>query len=173
MEPHTQEGAGPSPAAAPQAPETQKPQKERSGRVFDLVADGRGAMVNGALFTLYAAVSLVFSVRAEPNSVWFYVFYFLTFLAVFQGGTIVLRQCLHLFPKSTVRVEVLGKALRITRRNGGEIELIRDIDYTRRKNTLVLQGKTHDNQAYSEVIRQGTLPDGDLDTLVNALKRFR
>jgi len=147
---------------------------KRRGRSFALVADRKGALVNGSLYTLYAVASLVFAVRAEAASMWFYVFYFLTFLALFQGGTIVLRQCLHLLPKSTVRLDVVGKTLTVTNRKGVETEITREIDYTRRKNTVILQGKTHDNQNYSEVIREGALEEGtNLDALVSALKRFR
>ncbi len=153
--------------------EPPKGQDKRRGKSFELVADTKGAMVNGAIFAVYAIVCMTISIRSEPNSMWFYIFYFLTFMAVFQGGTIVLRHCLHLFPKSTVRLDIVGKMLRITRKNGTELELTRDIDYTRRKNTLVLQGKTHDNQSYNEVIREGAMADGNLDTLVSALKRFR
>ncbi len=150
-----------------------KGQDKRRGKSFVLVADNKGAMINGAIYSVYAVVGMTIAFRSEPNSVWFYVFYFLAFLAVFQGGTIVLRHCLHLFPKSTVRLDIAGKMLRITRKNGTEMELTRDIDYTRRKSTLILQGKTHDNQSYNEVIREGAMADGNLDTLVSALKRFR
>jgi len=146
---------------------------KRRGRSFELVADRKGAMINGGLYSLYAVASLVFAVRADANSMWFYVFYFLTFLAVFQGGTIVLRQCLHLLPKSTVRLDVVGKSFKVTNRKGEETEISRDIDYTRRKSTVILQGKTHDNQSYSEVIREGALDGTNLDALVSALKRFR
>ncbi len=165
--PSSEPSAAPDPSAAPVQ------EKRRGGKSFTLVADTKGAMVNGALFTLYAVVFLVFSVRAEPNTTWFYGFYFLTFMAVFQGGTIVFRQCLHMFPKSTVRIDIAGKILKVTRKNGSTVEVSREVDYTRRKNTLILQGKTHDNQNYNEVIREGAMADGDLDALVKALKRFR
>ena len=159
-------------AAAATSPETAK--DKRRGRSFELVADRKGAMINGAIYTFYAVVSLALAVRAEAESIWFYVFYFLTFLALFQGGTIVLRHCLHLLPKSTVRLDVVGKTLKVTNRKGEETEISREIDYTRRKNTVVLQGKTHDNQSYNEVIREGALEEGtNLDALVSALKRFR
>jgi len=162
-----------APAVESSSPQESAAQDKRKRKSFALVADTKGAMINGGLYAFYAVVCLVFSVRADAASMWFYVFYFLTFLALFQGGAIVLRHCLHLTPKATVRIDVVGKSLRITQRNGSEIELSRDIDYTRRKNTLILQGKTHDNQSYSDVIREGAMGDSNLDSLAGALKRFR
>ena len=155
----------PAPQAAPEQP-------KRRGRYFELGVDSKGAMVQGGLYSLYTIVCLMVAVKAEPNSIVFYAAYFLTFLWVFQGGTIVLRQCLHVTPKSAVALEIIGKTLHVTRKNGSTVELTRDIDYTRKKNALILQGNTHDNQKFGEVIREGTLADG-LDPLVSALKKFR
>lgn len=147
--------------------------RPKGGKVFELIPDTRGAQVNGAVFLAYAAVSLTLAIRAHPNSVWFYAFYFLFFLALFQGATTVARHCLHRTPKALVRVEILGKKLRLVRRNGTETELTRNIDYTRRKRVLVLQGSTHDNQKASEVVRAGAMKEGEFDALVNSLKKFR
>lgn len=155
--------AAPAPAA--------KGKKERG---FDLVPDKRGAAINGVLYALYAAVSVYIAMLvAEPNTVWFYVFYFLFFLAIFQGYTVVVRQCLLMTPGSPVRIEVVGRKARVTRRNGDVAEITRDGDYTRRKGVLVLQGKTHDNQKVNEVIRKGALGDDGFEALVEALKRIR
>jgi hypothetical protein len=144
------------------------------GRAFELGSDRRGAGINGALYGVYAVVSLYLAVfLAQPNSVWFYAFYFMFFLAVFQGFTVVARHCLHLTPKSVVRLEVVGKKLRLGRKNGDAVELTRDVDYTRRKGILVLQGRTHDNQKINEVIREGTLGAEAFESLVTSLKRFR
>jgi hypothetical protein len=157
-----------APAAAPAPP---KGKRERS---FDLAPDKRGAAINGALYMLYAAVSIYIAVGvAQPNTIWFYVFYFMFFLAVFQGYTIVIRQCLLMSPKSPARVEVVGRRIRITRRNGDTAEVTQDADYTRRKSVLVLQGKTHDNQKVNEVVRKGSLGDASFEALVDALKRVR
>jgi hypothetical protein len=38
---------------------------------------------------------------------------------------------------------------------------------------LVVQGKTHDNQKVSEVIRAGSVDADRFEALVSALKRFR
>jgi hypothetical protein len=150
------------------------PARTKGERSYPLGPDSRGAAINGGLYTLYAVASLYLAVGvAEPNTPWFYVFYFMFFLAVFQGFTVVGRHCLHKTPKSVVRVDVVGKRLRLTRKNGTEVELTRDVDYTRRKSVLVIQGKTHDNQKVSEVIRAGTLDADAFEALVAALKRFR
>ena len=164
--PATAGGEAPAPAqGAPRA---------KGDRGFDLGPDRRGAWVNGGLYTLYAAVSLYIAMGvAEPNTPWFYVFYFLFFLALFQGYTVVVRQCLHLTPKSPVRVAVVARKIRLTRRSGEELEITRDADYTRRKGVLVIQGKTHDNQKVSEVIRKGALGDETFEALVAALKKVR
>jgi len=146
---------------------------KKRGKSFTLINDTKGATVNSAMFVIYAVICLTISLRAEPNTLWFYVFYFLTFLAVFQGGTIVLRHCLHILPKSVVMIDIVGKVIRVTRKNGSVIDITREVDYTRRKNMLVIQGQTHDNQKLNEVIRESALPDGELDKLVSALKRFR
>jgi hypothetical protein len=144
------------------------------GRSFVLVPDRRGAAINSGLYVLLAAVSLYVAVRlAEPNSVRFYVLYFVFFLALFQGFTVVARHCLHRTPKSVVRIDIVGKKVRVTRRSGAVDEITRDLDYTRRKGVLVLQGKTHDNQKVSEVIRAGALEGDAFENLVTALKRFR
>jgi hypothetical protein len=162
--------AGVADAPAPAAP----PAKGRRERAFALGPDKRGAAINGALYTLYAVVSVYIAVLvAPPKSVWFYVFYFLFFLAIFQGYTVVVRQCLLMSRKSPARVEVMGKKVRVTRRNGDELDLVRDLDYTRRKSVLVLQGKTHDNQSVNEVIRKGSLGDEGFEALLEALKRIR
>lgn len=159
--------------APPRPPAAPSPKGKRE-RAFDLAPDKRGAAINGALYTLYAAVSIyIATLVAQPNTLWFYVFYFLFFLALFQGYTVVVRQCLLRTPKSPVRVEVVGKKARVTRRNGETVELTRDADYTRRKGMLVLQGKTHDNQKVNEVIRKGSLGDDGFEALVEALKRIR
>jgi hypothetical protein len=163
----------PATVADAPAPAAQ-PAKSRRERSFDLGPDKRGAAINGVLYTLYAAVSIYIAMLvAQPNTLWFYVFYFLFFLAVFQGYTVVLRQCLLMSPKSPVRVEVVGRKARVTRRNGETAEITRDADYTRRKGVLVLQGKTHDNQKVNEVIRKGSLGDDGFEALVEALKRIR
>jgi len=151
-----------------------EPARTKGERSFPLGPDSRGAAINGGLYALYAVASIYLAVGvAEPNTPWFYVFYFMFFLAVFQGFTVVGRHCLHKTPKSVVRVDVAGKRLRLTRRNGTEVELTRDVDYTRRKSVLVIQGKTHDNQKVSEVIRAGTMDADAFEALVAALKRFR
>ncbi|MFQ5507898.1 MAG: hypothetical protein ACE5FN_01030 [Leptospirillia bacterium] len=146
---------------------------KRRNKLFTLVPDTRGAAVNGAIYACYATVSLGIALFAEANSLWFYAFYFLFFLSAFQGVTIVFRHCLHMMPKSPVSVEIVSKHLRISLKNGKVLELTRDIDYTRKKNLLVLQGKTHDNQGVSEVIRKAAMAEGDFDALLTALKRFR
>lgn len=161
------------PVAAPASPAAQ-PAKGKRERDFTLAPDKRGAAINGVLYVLYAAVSIyIATVVAQPNTVWFYVFYFLFFLAVFQGYTVVVRQCLLMSPKSPARVEVVGRKARVTHRNGETLELTQDADYTRRKGVLVLQGKTHDNQKINEVIRKGSLGDDGFEALVDALKRIR
>jgi len=157
-----------APAPAQGAP------RAKGDRRFTLGPDRRGAWVNGGLYALYAIVSLYIAVGvAEPNTPWFYVFYFLFFLAVFQGYTVVVRQCLHLTPRSPVQVAVAARRIRLTRKNGEELEITRDADYTRRKSVLVIQGKTHDNQKVSEVIRKGALGDEAFEALVAALKKVR
>jgi hypothetical protein len=160
-----------APAPRPAPAEPAKGKRERS---FVLAPDKRGATINGALYVLYAAVSIyIATLVAPPKSVWFYVFYFMFFLAVFQGYTVVVRQCLLMSAKSLARVEVAGRKVRITRRSGEEVELTQDLDYTRRKGLLVLQGKTHDNQKVNEVIRKGSLGDDGFEALLEALKRIR
>jgi len=155
-------------------PEAPKPQSRRGTKSFDLGPDNRGATINGVLYAVYAAVSVyVAAVVAEPNSTWFYVFYFLFFLAAFQGFTVVARHCLHLTPKAPVRIEIEGKKVRLTTRKGDQLDLTRDLDYTRRKDILVLQGRTHDNQKVSEVIRKGALGEEAFEALITALKRVR
>lgn len=162
--------AGVADAPAPAA----QPAKRGRERAFDLAPDRRGALINGALYALYAVVSIYIAMLvAPPKSVWFYVFYFMFFLALFQGYTVVVRQCLLMSPKSPARVEVAGKKVRLTRHNGAELELVRDLDYTRRKSVLVLQGKTHDNQKVNEVIRKGSLGEEGFEALLEALKRIR
>jgi len=156
------------------APPVRPEPRGKKERRFDLAPDKRGAAINGVLYVLYAAVSVYIAMLvAQPNTVWFYVFYFLFFLAVFQGYTVVVRQCLLMTPKSPVRVEVVGRKARVTRRNGETVEITQDGDYTRRKGVLVLQGKTHDNQKVNEVIRKGSLGDEGFEALVEALKRIR
>lgn len=150
------------------------PQPRRGGKSFELGPDNRGATINGALYAIYALVSLyIAAFVAEGNTTWFYVFYFLFFLALFQGFTVVGRHCLHLTPRSPVGVEIEGRKLRLNRRKGDTVELTRDVDYTRRKDILVLQGRTHDNQKVSEVIRKGALGEERFEALIAALKRFR
>jgi len=166
--------APPAPAGQPSGADQPSGGERGKGRVFDLVPDKRGAAINGGLYALLAAVSLYVAVLvAEPNSVRFYVLYFVFFLALFQGFTVVVRHCLHRTPKSVVRIEIAGKKVRVTRRNGDVAELTRDVDYTRRKQVLVLQGQTHDNQKVSEVIRAGALEGDAFENLLAALKRFR
>ncbi len=163
----------PEPTVDEAAPEVAA-SKDKNRRQWDLQVDHKGAQINTALYLIYTVVCLLLAIKAEAASLWFYVFYFLTFLAIFQGGTIVLRHCFHKTPKATVALELIGKkAVHMHLKNGSTIELSRDIDYTRKKGSLILSGKTHDNQSYSEVIRQGALPEGELDRLVQALKRFR
>jgi hypothetical protein len=150
------------------------PERAKGVKTFPLGPDTRGAAINGALYAVYAVASIYLAMGvAEPNTPWFYVFYFMFFLALFQGFTVVGRHCLHKTPKSVVAVEVAGKKLRLTRRNGDQVELTRDVDYTRRKSVLVVQGKTHDNQKVSEVIRAGSVDADRFEALVSALKRFR
>ncbi|MDH4229111.1 MAG: hypothetical protein OEW11_05095 [Nitrospirota bacterium] len=147
--------------------------KSRRGNSFELVPDTRGAALHGGLYTLYIAAALVMALRSETGSVWFYVFYFLACFLTFQVVTIVLSQCMHGTPRALVRLEVVGRVLRLTRKNGSTMDLTRDVDYSRRGKVLVVQGRTHDNQRASEVVRQGALPDGGFDELVQALKKFR
>jgi len=162
------------PAAVADAPAVRPEPRGKKERSFALAPDKRGAAINGALYVLYAAVSIyIATLVAPPKSVWFYVFYFMFFLAVFQGYTVVVRQCLLMSGKSPARVEVVGKKVRLTRRNGAELELVRDLDYTRRKGVVVLQGKTHDNQKVNEVIRKGSLGEEGFEALLDALKRIR
>lgn len=156
------------------APAPPQPTPRKGARSFELGPDNRGATINGVLYAVYAVVSIYVAMAvAEPNTPWFYVFYFLFFLAAFQGFTVVARHCLHLTPKAPVRIEVVGKKVRLTRRKGDELELTRDVDYTRRKDILVLQGQTHDNQKVSEVIRKGALGEEAFEALITALKRVR
>lgn len=97
---------------------------------FDLVPDNKGVLWDLLLYvpTVIALASISASLWYDDNHNGGYLFFFLTCFFFIAGFNRVFTR-LMLFPSSPVRLTVAGGSLILARKNGTELNLIKDIRY--------------------------------------------
>lgn len=144
---------------------------------FNPTPDLKGALTSGlfhgSAIVLSGILSYGYLTRHETGTLWFYVFFFAFWFALFSGFTSVVNQCLLLFPRSVKSIRITSNSLILERKNGDADELVRKIRFQGSRTILGIWGQTVDNRRIQAVIRRNALSRENMQELLEELERLK